>query len=138
MAKLYLDMLASRNNVKAIRDALLTPLQGFDGMYDDVIHRIRRQVEANKHLAEKALSWVAYAHRPLSAIELRHALCLPQQDEVDPSALPDMEIVISVCLGMLTVDQTSQVVRLMRKRLWCSPDIKPLTIYNRLHGTGIF
>jgi hypothetical protein len=38
--KLYLDMLVRQNNIEAIRNALLSPPQGLDTMYDDIIDRV--------------------------------------------------------------------------------------------------
>jgi hypothetical protein len=114
MAKLHMDMLASQNTVKGIQDALCNVPQGFDSAYDNAINRIRGQTEADKQLAENALSWVAYARRPLSATELCYALSISDPN-LEPSALPEIDIVISVCAGMLRVDEASQVVRLLRE-----------------------
>jgi hypothetical protein len=115
-----MDMLASKHSADAIRDALLNPPEGFDAVYDDVINRIRGQTQVDKHLAENALRWVAYTRRPLSITELRYALTVPQRaKDVEPAALPDMAIVLSVCAGMLAVDEVGKSVRLIRKWFPC-------------------
>jgi hypothetical protein len=116
MVKLQMDMLASQNNVDAIWEALRNPPQGFSAIYDDVMDRIRRQTELDKNLAENAIYWVAYACRPLSMTEFRYALAISKQGEgTEPSALPDMDIVLSVCAGILTVDEDEKSVRLIRQ-----------------------
>jgi hypothetical protein len=139
MCKLFLDILASVNNVEALWGVLHTPLAGLDSMYDDIMRRIRSQVDANRNLAENTLSWVAYASRPLSVMELRHALSIPLRDQIDLFPLPDVDIVLSVCLGLLTVDDTSKAV-LSREWLWyyCFLITPPHRILDRLHCSGVF
>jgi hypothetical protein len=106
-----MDALAKQHNVTAIRDALLNLPQGFDAIYHDIINRIRAQEEPDKHLAETTLAWVAYGQRPLSITELRCAL----SGNKEPSSLPDLEIIVSACAGIIVVDEGSQTVRFIRQ-----------------------
>ena len=103
-----MDALAKQHNVTAIRDALLNLPQGFDDIYGDVINRIRDQAEPDKYLAETTLTWVAYGRRPLSITELCCALS-------KPSSPPDLEIIVSACVGIIVVDEASQTVRFIRE-----------------------
>jgi hypothetical protein len=111
VVKLHVDALVKQNNVAAIWDALLNLPQGFDAIYGGIIDRIRAQAEPNKHLAETTLAWVAYGHRLLSISELRCALS--ENDE--PSSLPDLEIIVLACVGIIVVDEASQTVRFNRE-----------------------
>ena len=47
-----------------------------DKAYKDVIERINRQQPGFRQLAEKVLSWITCAKRPLTASELQHALAV--------------------------------------------------------------
>ena len=106
-----MDALAKQHNVAAIRDALLNLPQEFDTIYGDIINRIRDQAEPDKYLAETTLAWVAYGCRPLSITELRCAL----SENSEPSSLPDLEIIVSACAGIIGVDEASQTVRFIRE-----------------------
>ena len=118
-----MDALAKQHNVTAIRNALLNLPQGFDAIYGDIINRIWDQAEPDKHLAKTTLAWVAYGRRPLSITELRCAL----SEDMEPSSLPDLEIIISACTGIVVVDEASQTVRFIREQLQHScPAFKPV------------
>lgn len=76
------------------------------------MNRIERSDEAE--FAKKALSWVVCARRPLMTPELLHALAVnPGDTNLDEHNLPYMDGVISACAGLLTVDEGSDVVRLI-------------------------
>ena len=62
----------------------------------------------------RILSWISYALRPLSFCELQHAISIePEDDDVDEEAMLEREDVLSVCAGLLIMDQQSQTVRLI-------------------------
>ena len=65
-------------------------------------------------LARQALSWITYAERPLTTGELCHALAVGIGDEdLDTDKVPEVEDLITVCAGLLTVDEASNVIRLV-------------------------
>jgi ankyrin repeat protein len=85
-----------------------------DSTYDQVIERINAQNSDFKSLAEQTLSWITYAQRPLSLYELQHALAVePNESELDEENIPHIELIVSVCAGLVTVDQESDVIRLV-------------------------
>ena len=105
----------SKNNRKAIRDALNHLPKGLDGTYAEAMTRIEGQNPEDSELAKKVLSWISYAFRPLSITELQHALAVETgHAEIDLDALPDEEILISVCAGLVILDKESNTVRLVR------------------------
>ena len=60
------------------------------------------------------MSWITYAQRPLSLHELQHALAVePNESELDEENIPDIDLIISVCAGLVIVDQESNVIRLV-------------------------
>ncbi|KAJ7722542.1 hypothetical protein B0H14DRAFT_3170152 [Mycena olivaceomarginata] len=114
LAKLHLDSLSTKNTVKAVRDALNRMPKDLDRTYDEAMERIDRQNEDDRHLAHSVLTWVAYAVHPLLVNELREALAIePGAESVDPDNLLDTAIIISVCAGLVIVDEAMSVVRLI-------------------------
>jgi hypothetical protein len=72
--------------------------------------RIYVQKPGFRSLAEKTLSWITYAQRPLSV----HKLAIePGESEWDEENLSDIDQIMSVCAGLVTVDQESKTVRLV-------------------------
>lgn len=109
-----MDSLVSKNTTKAVRKALETMPTTLDATYDEAMKRIQDQTEEDRELAQRILSWVSYASRPLGVEELRQALAVePGEDELDSENMPDEDILTSVCEGLVTIDRTSSVVRLV-------------------------
>jgi hypothetical protein len=109
-----MDVLARQHTPKDVLDTLSNPSKELNELYGDTINRISD--DHDKELALKALSWVAYASRPLSATELLYALSKPCEDgQWRRDALPDLDIVLSICEGLLIMDEDRKVVRLIRE-----------------------
>ena len=67
-----------------------------------------------REIAESVLSWTAYAERELSISELQAALAVkPSDTELDNENLLEPEEMINYCAGLVTIDEKSQVVRLI-------------------------
>ncbi|KAJ6526342.1 hypothetical protein B0H19DRAFT_863855, partial [Mycena capillaripes] len=114
LAKLHLQSLATKNTIKAVRDALLHLPTDLKDTYDDAMLRINSQNDDDRQLALRALTWVAYAKRPLFVGELQEALAIePSATSLDADNLLDLGIVLSVCAGLIVVDETLPVVRLI-------------------------
>jgi len=78
------------------------------------MERICNQDEDDAQLAKRTLSWISYALRPLTVKEIQHAIAVePSEKELDEEALPDEELLISVCAGIVTIDQESNIIRLV-------------------------
>lgn len=115
LAQLHIDSIVSKHNRKAIRDTLRRLPKGLDNTYAVAMSRIEGQNQDDRELAEKVLSWISYACRPLSITELQYAVAVENGDtEIDIDALPDEEILISICAGMVVIDLESNAVRLVR------------------------
>jgi hypothetical protein len=66
--------------------------------------RINDQVQDKRDMAIVVLSWVTRARRPLIVLELLHALAVELgETEFHKDNLPDLDDVISVCEGLVTV-----------------------------------
>ncbi len=113
MAKLLLDSLVSKMTRKALQEAIGELPKTLHDTYDDALSRINKQNEDEKELAERILSWISYAFRPLTIMELRHALAVtPGEDHFDEANMPDEEDLPSVCAGLIYIEEDSKIVRL--------------------------
>lgn len=75
--------------------------------------RIESQSPNLRNLAIHALSWIVCAKRPLSILELQHALAIQTgSHSIDTEDVADATLIISVCVGLVSVDMESGVVRL--------------------------
>lgn len=82
--------------------------------YAEVMDRIDRQKEGLRELAKRVLSWITCAKRPLTTTELQHALAVKGgEPELDEDNLPQTEDMVSVCAGLVTVDEASGIIRLV-------------------------
>ncbi|KAI9371162.1 hypothetical protein BJX61DRAFT_548493 [Aspergillus egyptiacus] len=65
-------------------------------------------------LAVQILSWLAYSKRALFAKELQHALATrPGDTDLNPKFLPPLEIIGSLCAGLVEHDQNTGIIRLV-------------------------
>ncbi|KAJ6563577.1 hypothetical protein DFH09DRAFT_1476179 [Mycena vulgaris] len=114
LAKLHIMSLTERHTVKAVREALKNMPSDLQNTYDEVMARINQQSDDDRKLALSALSWISNAKRFLRVPELREALAVePGTTALDPDNLLDMDIVLSVCAGLIIVDQVDGIVRLI-------------------------
>ncbi|KIM95293.1 hypothetical protein OIDMADRAFT_34064 [Oidiodendron maius Zn] len=117
LAQLHLDSLIGKRSAKAIRTAIAklpTGANVYDCAYDDAIDRIEGQLQDQEELAKQVLSWITCAKRPLTTLELQHALAIEVGDyELDEENLPQLEDMVSVCAGLVTIDEKSGIVRLV-------------------------
>ncbi|KAJ6563734.1 hypothetical protein DFH09DRAFT_479120 [Mycena vulgaris] len=114
LAKLHIDSLTTKHTVKAVRAALTNMPTDLDSTYDEVVDRINRQSEDDKMLAWRTLSWVTNAKRPLRPSELRQALAVePGTRELDPDNRLDMDTILSVCAGLVVINEADKRVRLI-------------------------
>lgn len=116
LAKLHLDSLKSKWTPKAIRTALETLPTGsevYNETYDAAMDRIKGQT-GSRELAIQVLSWITCARRRLTTLELQHALAVEiGKSDLDEDNLPEIEDLVSVCAGLVTVDEESNIIRLV-------------------------
>ena len=114
---MHVDSLLDKNTKKKVLfslDRLPKGSNALDEAYNDAIERIKGQLPEKSMLARKVLSWITYTQRPLSTGELCHALAVePEELELDQDNIPDIEDIFSVCAGLVTVDDESNIIRLV-------------------------
>ncbi|KAL1895475.1 hypothetical protein Sste5346_005283 [Sporothrix stenoceras] len=77
LAQLHLESLIGKRSPKALRAAITnlpTGSDAYDRAYNDAMQRIEGQVRDQEELAKQALLWITCAKRPLTTVELLHAL----------------------------------------------------------------
>ncbi|RMZ68355.1 ankyrin [Pyrenophora seminiperda CCB06] len=117
LARLYTDSLQDKRTTKYVKLTLANLSKGsaaLDDAYKEAIQRIEGQLSGDYELAKRVLSWITYARRPLTTTEICSALAVePDEAELDPENIPDVEDLLSVCAGLVVVDQESDVIRLV-------------------------
>ncbi|KAI9803499.1 MAG: hypothetical protein M1825_001842 [Sarcosagium campestre] len=117
LAKLHLESLIGKISPKAVRAALKNLATGsgaYDRVYKDIMERISGQVEDQEELAKQVLSWITCARRPLAIWEVQHALAVEiGEPQLDKENVPEVEDITSVCAGLVTVDEESNIIRLV-------------------------
>lgn len=95
-------------------EALPNGSQALDRAYDEAAQRIQGQEAGFKELAWRVISWITCAKRPLLSVELQHALAVEVSDsELGEDNLQDIEEMVSLCAGLVTVDEESTIIRLV-------------------------
>ncbi|KAH7006825.1 hypothetical protein EDB80DRAFT_577638, partial [Ilyonectria destructans] len=126
LAQIYLNSLEDKLTPKDIRSALHhflkqkpgssedQKLQVLSQAYELSLERINGQRPGLRELARRVLSWITCAKRPLTITELQHALAVENgASHLDEEALTQVEKMVSVCAGLVTVDEESDVIRLV-------------------------
>jgi hypothetical protein len=110
-----MDSLLSKSTYGDIKLALQNlpcGIEGLDMMYEQAIKRIDGQEEGFRALAKQVLSWVTHTKTPLTTTELQHALAIRNgAAELNEDFIPEVEDLISVCAGLVTVDKQSNIIR---------------------------
>lgn len=115
MAQLLMDSFQVKLKVRTIRLDLQNLPKGvdaYDVAYEDAMTRIFGQEADSQEVAQKIMSLVLSARRPLRTIELQHALMVETGDtELDEENRLEAEIILSVCAGLITIDESSKTIR---------------------------
>lgn len=91
-----------------------TGSNAYNAAYDDAMNRITGLLPDQRQLAFQAITWITLAKRPLKTVELQHALGVePDEPVFDEENLTDLQSVISTCCGLVTVDERTQIIRLV-------------------------
>lgn len=118
LAKLHIDSLKDKRSVKAIKSTLKMLPRGssaymYDEAYDMAMRRIDDQPENDKKLAKEVLTWIAHSMRPMDASELETAISVQLgAANIDPDNLVPIDDLLSLCAGLVTLDEMSKTVKL--------------------------
>ena len=126
MAHIYLGSLDDKPTPKAVRSALAQfqklpqgpseeiKVQILSRAYDQAMERVNGQKAGLQELAIQVLSWITCAKRPLTILELQHALAVEADEpDIDEENLPEVEDMVAVCAGLVRTDEESGIIRLV-------------------------
>jgi hypothetical protein len=112
--------LIGKRSAKAIQVALAKLPAGSEAYayaYQNAMERIKGQVADQVELAKQVLSRTTCANRPLTTTELQYTLAVEVGElELDEENLPQIEDIVSIYAGLVTVDKKSGIIRLVHLR----------------------
>ncbi|CEJ81162.1 hypothetical protein VHEMI01306 [[Torrubiella] hemipterigena] len=123
LARFYFNALKYQLTPRGIRDVIRQfqnpPLTDEDKsaalakLYVDQMERIVAQPPRHRKLAQSTLSWLVCTREPLTTVQLQHALAVEVgDDEFDQDNIPDIQDVLAVCIGLVTFDDETGIIRL--------------------------
>ena len=113
----------------------ITQGNGLSDAYTATLTRLKSQKGHKSVLGLKVLMWVLYSERPLRAQELCHALGVEiGSTDLDPENVPALRTLVSSCLGLVTVEASSSIVRLVHFTLQEHLTSDP-TLFHSPHST---
>ena len=84
--------------------------------YDQALTRIKDTRSGKGDLARTILKWVVYSQRPLLVQELIQILAVDTGDtSFDKDSCPPAEVLDSLCAGLVIVDNSTHIVRVVHK-----------------------
>ncbi|CAL8581268.1 hypothetical protein XPA_006968 [Xanthoria parietina] len=114
LAVLHVQAVLEEPTTGDMEEALDRLPQNLHAAFEDTIQRIKRQSETRSRIALQALTLICRARRPLVLNELVDALAFrPQLVTVSPNHRPPRKTVLDSCHGLVTVDEESQIIRLV-------------------------
>ena len=116
LVSLNIDAILGEVTIRQRRKKLaeMTQGNGLSDAYTATLSRLKAQKGHKSVLGLKVLMWVLYSERPLLAEELCHALGVEMgTPNLDPENLPALRTLLASCLGLVTVEASSSIVRLV-------------------------
>ncbi|KAJ3496369.1 hypothetical protein NLG97_g2707 [Lecanicillium saksenae] len=119
LASLHLESLVDKTTESGLCTALESLPKGQNALakaYGITIARIRSQLPGFRFLAERVLTLLTCAERPLTTLELQDALAVTDgAPRLDKTKREHTSIIVSVCAGLVTVDADSGIIRLVHE-----------------------
>jgi len=92
--------------------------KGLGDAYTTTLTRVRARGGPRSRLGMTALMWVLFSQRPLRAEELCHALGVELGSQhLDLRDVPTVQTLLTCCLGLVVVEESSSTVRLVHRTL---------------------
>ncbi|KAE8374950.1 ankyrin repeat-containing domain protein [Aspergillus bertholletiae] len=102
------------SEIKKILKMLPKVSDAYKQAYSRIKDRIRQQSTSRRELAARIISWIFRSRRPLRILELQHALAATENSStIDLDSIPTIEVIVDVCAGLVTADQSRGIVRLV-------------------------
>lgn len=125
---LQIEVIKRITTLKKLLDALESLPSGVEGMYHCTWGRILAQTPEEAQLARKAIAWLSFGKRSFKTIELRQALGVSTETwTYDADDIPDQDVLLGVCCGLVTVDEANRTIRLVRELVFIHQGFNFLT-----------
>ena len=109
-----MEQLAPKHNILDLRNALKNLPKTSEEVYEKAMERVQSQDNETVSLANRTLQCVIGAVRFLHIHELQHALAVREGDyDIDEEALTAPNHLLSICAGLLTLNEEDGVIRLV-------------------------
>jgi ankyrin repeat domain-containing protein 50 len=133
-ASLQLDALRECCSLGEVRRVIAAFPSSIEAVYLHTWHRIIQRNPTRIKLAKSVLLWVLYAARPMTLEELERAVATcPETYEFQPDEVVAGMNLVALCCGLVTFEEESGLVRLVRKSIRCLISYPMLTNI-RLYG----
>ncbi|KAJ7582108.1 ankyrin repeat-containing domain protein [Mycena floridula] len=120
LVHLHLESLKNIPNRGMLREALAILPDAIYNSYDTMMHRINSQGKFCAQLAKQVFKWLVYAKRPLSMLELRHALAISlESTQMNHDDITEAERLIEIYGGLVITE----------KNFWTEEDFPRLVHY---------
>jgi ankyrin repeat protein len=107
-----MDYISGEDCVQGVRAALQSLPEDLDSTYEDLLQRLFAQSDRSVKRAKRLISWISCTTRSLTVKEIQTALAIkPDDTYLKEEALPDIDILVSSCAGIVTIDEEAQVLR---------------------------
>ncbi|TFK18242.1 hypothetical protein FA15DRAFT_268049 [Coprinopsis marcescibilis] len=113
-AYLQVEVLTNSTSIANLRKTLDLLPAGVDEMYSNTWKRILGQGEEKALLAKRMVVWLMHGHQSLTIPMLQQALAVdPETGLFDVDNLVDQKLLSSICCGLTSVDEETQVIQLI-------------------------
>lgn len=105
LARFHVSRIVAGICPRDVRKILASLSGNLPDVYGFCLRQLRCQHPKKWQLAKRALSWISEARRPLTDLELTHALSFQLGDShMEPAYLVNMSMIVAVCDGMLRLE----------------------------------
>ncbi|CAD6564823.1 MAG: hypothetical protein ASARMPREDX12_004447 [Alectoria sarmentosa] len=115
LAVLQIQTILSEPTAGEMEEALKRMPQGLNDAFQETLQRIQGLSDGRRRLGLNTLMWVSHVGRPLLVAELSDALAIKLGDSttLNQKYRPSQKMMVDCCLGLVTVDEESSVIRLV-------------------------
>jgi hypothetical protein len=117
LVQLHIQALVRMVTLKKLRESLENLPDRLNDRYDEAVERIQAQGRDRAELAKILLYWITSAFEPLTVEAIQHAILAleldPNQPSIDVTDVPQADILVTVCAGLVVIDEESKIIRLV-------------------------
>lgn len=114
LARLFVQSLRDKTNIRDLLNAIDCLPPTIEEQYKNTMDRIRMQNNDHRNLAHRILSWLSNVARPVTVMELRHALAMqPGDTNINIDGLDAEDLLVPCCHGLVSIEQNTQIICLV-------------------------